>query len=54
MTLGWATQRLINLLNAWHIQFVDILRRFGMKSITELRGRTDLLLHLDYEDRTKK
>jgi len=49
MNLGWATQRLINLFNAWHIQFVGILRNFGMTSIAELRGRTDLLIHLDYE-----
>ena len=25
----------------------DILKRLGMKSIKELRGRTDLLIHLD-------
>jgi len=54
MTLRWATQRLINLFNAWHIQFVDILRRCGLTSITELRGRTDLLTHLDYEAQPDK
>lgn len=54
MTLPWATQRLINLFHAWHIQFVDILRRFGMRSITELRGRTDLLTHLDYEEKPER
>jgi hypothetical protein len=27
---------------------VDVLRRFGMRSIAELRGRTDCLYHLDY------
>jgi hypothetical protein len=27
---------------------VDILRRFGMRSVSELRGRTDLLMHIDY------
>ncbi len=53
MALPWATQRLINLFNAWHSQFVDILRQFGMRSITELRGRTDLLMHQDYEDQRK-
>ena len=53
MALPWATQRLVNLFNAWHIQFVEILCRFGMKSITELRGRTDLLMHEDYDNRAE-
>jgi len=46
--IDWGTQRLINLLAAWREQFVDVLRHFGMRSITELRGRTDCLYHLDY------
>jgi hypothetical protein len=29
----------------------EILRRLGLKSISELVGRTDLLVHLDYYDR---
>jgi hypothetical protein len=24
------------------------LKRFGLRSVSELRGRTDLLMHLDY------
>lgn len=48
MTLEWATQRIINLYHAWRQELVGILLRFGMRSIGELRGRTDLLLHLDY------
>ena len=47
MDLEWATQRLINLYNAWAIGIKSILKRLGMKSITELRGRHDLLTHLD-------
>ena len=46
MSLEWATQRLINLQNAWHEQMVDVLRRLGMKSIRELRGRTDVLCYM--------
>jgi glutamate synthase domain-containing protein 2/ferredoxin len=46
MGLEWATQRLINLQNAWHEQMVDVLRRLGMKSIRELRGRTDVLCYM--------
>jgi glutamate synthase domain-containing protein 2/ferredoxin len=47
MTLEWGTQRIVNLYNAWAIGLKDILKRLGMKSIKELRGRTDLLRHLD-------
>ncbi len=48
LSIEWSTQRLINLYNAWAIGLRDILKRLGMKSIKELRGRTDLLKHLDY------
>ena len=47
-TLDWGTQRIINLYNAWRKELVGILQRFGMRSVSELRGRTDLLMHLDY------
>jgi glutamate synthase domain-containing protein 2 len=47
MDLEWGTQRLVNLYNAWAIGLKGILKRLGMKSIKELRGRTDLLMHLD-------
>ena len=46
MELDWAAQRLINLQNAWHEQMIDILRRLGMNSIRELRGRSDVLCYL--------
>jgi glutamate synthase domain-containing protein 2 len=46
--IDWATQRLINLFAAWREQIVDVLQRFGMRSIADLRGRTDCLYHLDY------
>jgi glutamate synthase domain-containing protein 2 len=49
MGVEWATQRLINLHAAWREQMVDVLRRFGMKSIRELRGRTDCLYYLEQE-----
>jgi glutamate synthase domain-containing protein 2 len=48
MNLEWGSQRIINLYSAWHKVLVGILQRFGMRSVTELRGRTDLLMHLDY------
>ena len=50
VTTEWATQRLVNLYNAWREMTVDILYRLGLDSVAALRGRTDLLRHLDYED----
>ena len=48
MELEWGTQRLVNLYSAWRKDLVRILQRLGLKSVTELVGRTDLLMHLDY------
>jgi ferredoxin len=46
MGVEWATQRLINLHAAWREQMVDVLRRLGMTSVRELRGRMDCLEYL--------
>ena len=51
VTIDWCTQRLINLYNAWRELLIDILYRLGISSISDLRGRVDLLMHLDYENR---
>ncbi len=48
--MEWGSQRVINLYNAWRIDLVNILRRLGIRSVKELRGRTDLLMHLDYNN----
>jgi ferredoxin len=48
LDVEWGSQRVINLYNSWQIELVEILRKFGMRKIGELRGRTDLLTHLDY------
>jgi glutamate synthase domain-containing protein 2/ferredoxin len=47
ITIEWGTQRIINLYSAWVIGLKGILQRLGMKSIRDLRGRTDVLTHLD-------
>lgn len=47
MSLEWATQRLVNLQNAWHEQMISVLRRLGIKSVQDLRGRSDVLCYLD-------
>ena len=48
MEIAWGTQRLINLYTAWRKILVGILQRLGLRSVADLRGRTDLLMHLDY------
>lgn len=42
-----ATQRIINLYTAWLWQLAGILKTLGMFSISELRGRSDLLVYLE-------
>jgi len=48
MELEWATQRIINMYLTWRRQLVSLLKRLGMKSVTELVGRFDVIGHLDY------
>lgn len=48
MELEWGTQRIINMYMCWRNQLVGILKRLGLKSVTELVGRFDVLAHLDY------
>ena len=48
MELEWGTQRIINMYQVWRDQLIQILKRFGMRSVTELVGRHDTLVHLDY------
>ena len=39
----WGARRIVNLYSAWRKQWCELLARFGMTQISELRGRTDLL-----------
>ncbi|MFC1858200.1 glutamate synthase-related protein [Thermodesulfobacteriota bacterium] len=48
VTEAWAEQRIVNMYTAWRRQWCDLLRQYGLRSIRELVGRTDLLVHLDY------
>jgi glutamate synthase domain-containing protein 2 len=48
MDIEWSTQRVINMFLAWRKELIRILKRLGMKSIRELVGRTDCLVHMDY------
>jgi glutamate synthase domain-containing protein 2 len=49
LPVEWAAQRLINIYGAWRELLVDLLYRLGLDSVAALRGRTDLLEHIDYE-----
>jgi glutamate synthase domain-containing protein 2 len=48
MNVEWGMQRIINMYLAWCEQLKYILRRLGLGSISELTGRTDALVHIDY------
>jgi len=39
----WGAQRILNLYAAWMAEWRQVLARLGMRSIRELRGRTDVL-----------
>jgi glutamate synthase domain-containing protein 2 len=48
MDIHWATQRIINMYLTWQRQLISILKRLGIRSVTELVGRFDVIAHLDY------
>ncbi|MEW6616715.1 MAG: glutamate synthase-related protein [Thermodesulfobacteriota bacterium] len=48
INVDWGTQRIINMYLAWRRELIRILKKLGMKSIKELVGRTDCMVHLDY------
>ena len=41
----WGAQRILNLYASWATQWKSILRSLGLRSVKELRGRTDLLVY---------
>ena len=45
--VGSAWQRIVNLHTSWLWQLAGLLRALGMKTIGELRGRTDVLVYLE-------
>ncbi len=40
-------RRIANLYASWRIQLAEILQRLGLRSVQQLRGRTDLLVYLE-------
>jgi len=53
-TEAYTEQRIVNMYMAWRKQWCELLRQFGMQSIKELVGRSDLLVHLDYLDEAER
>lgn len=41
----WGAKRIVNLYHSWKLQWIEILRKLGLRSIEELRGRKDLLYY---------
>ncbi len=41
---AWGETRIVNLFHAWEKRLRNILARYGLASVRELRGRTDLLV----------
>jgi glutamate synthase domain-containing protein 2 len=54
MSETYTEQRIVNMYMAWRKQWCEILRQFGMQSVRELVGRSDLLVHLDYLDEAER
>lgn len=46
MTAEWVRDRIVNLYRSWACHMKNRLRGFGFRSITELRGRRDLLAYV--------
>ena len=47
-TSEWGAGMISNLYSSWRLQWCELLARLEMTSISELRGRVDLLRHADY------
>jgi len=54
ITEAWAEQRIVNMYSAWRRQWCELLRQYGLSSMRELTGRTDLLVHLDYLEENER
>ncbi len=51
---AWAEQRIVNMYLVWRKQWCQLLRQYGLRSIRELVGRSDLLVHLDYLNESER
>ncbi len=53
-TEEWVEKRIVNMYLVWRKQWCEILRQYGLRSVRELVGRSDLLVHLDYLDEKER
>ncbi len=50
MNLEWGTQRIINLMNSWRDQLLEVLGAMGMREVRRLQGETGrMIFHVDEE-----
>jgi len=54
VTEVYTEQRIVNMYMAWRKVWCELLRELGMRSMRELVGRSDLLVHLDYLDEEER
>jgi len=54
ITEEYAEQRIVNMYLAWRKQWCQLLRQYGLRSMQELVGRSDLLVNLDYLDESER
>jgi glutamate synthase domain-containing protein 2/ferredoxin len=54
ITEEWAERRIVNMYLAWRRQWCELLRQYGLQSLRELVGRSDLLVHLDYLEESER
>jgi glutamate synthase domain-containing protein 2 len=54
ITEEYTEQRVVNMYMAWRKQWCELLRTYGMRSMKELVGRSDLLVNMDYLDESER
>jgi glutamate synthase domain-containing protein 2 len=54
ITEEYAEQRIVNMYLAWRKQWCQLLRQYGLRSMKELMGRSDLLVNMDYLDEAER
>jgi glutamate synthase domain-containing protein 2 len=54
ITEEYAEQRIVNMYLAWRKQWCQLLRQYGLRSMKELVGRSDLLVNMDYLDEAER
>lgn len=47
----WGAQRIVNLFHSWRSQIIEVLNNLGLRTVRDLRGRTDFLRYLEIDAR---